>query len=399
MTEQREKGLFPLIFLIICIFVLTMNFVSFILVLSGRVASRVKSFARFGKGEIRIWHYYPVRRYQPYFTITKLNGWGLYCGEQGCHSVFVVGKDYMGRKDIADRLYFSDCQRFAELMNAVLYHGENVLLPENLSLIRRKYPSMSSASGERERDILMEDISQNICYGMEIENESDYSMPERVVSYDISDYEYQIREIDKGHRERKDYRCYRERKSRMKEEDTLLPTVTVVLYLGEGHWKGRRRLTQMFRLSARSRKLLGNYLFDYDFPLLEADCVDPEDYKTDLKEFFQAIQCRSNKAKLRELFRTETFRHLGPETEQVIARHLHVERLAHKMEKEGLSMCKAFDDLADELLQEGKTAGLKEGRREEKIRIIRQMIKEGLDEAFIHRMTRCTAEEFSTAKR
>ena len=102
---------------------------------------------------------------------------------------------------------------------------------------------------------------------------------------------------------------------------------------------------------------------------------------------------------MRELFRTEAFRHLGPETEQVIARHLHIERLAHKMEKEGLSMCKAFDDLADELLQEGKTAGLKEGRREEKIRIIRQMIKEGLDEAFIHRMTRCTAEEFSTAKR
>ena len=170
----------------------------------------------------------------------------------------------MGRKDIADRLYFSDCRRFAELMNAVLYHGENVLLPENLSLIRRKYPSLSSASGERERDILMEDISQNICYGMEIENESDYSMPERVVSYDISDYEYQIREIDKGHRERKDYRCYRERKSRMKEDDILLPTVTVVLYLGEGHWKGRRRLTQMFRLSARSGKLLGNYLFDYD---------------------------------------------------------------------------------------------------------------------------------------
>lgn len=173
----------------------------------------------------------------------------------------------MGRKDIADRLYFSDCRRFAELMNAVLYHGENVLLPENLSLIRRKYPF----------------------------------------------------------------------------------------------------------------------------------------YKTDLNEFFQAIQCRGNKVKLRELFRTEAFRYLGPETEQVIARHLHIERLAHKMEKEGLSMCKAFDDLADELLQEGKTAGLKEGRREgrreEKIRIIRQMIKEGLDEAFIHRMTRCTAEEFSTAKR
>ena len=41
----------------------------------------------------------------------------------------------------------------------------------------------------------------------------------------------------------------------------------------------------------------------------------------------------------------------------------------------------------------------KEGKREEKIRIIRQMIKEGLDETLIHRTTRCTREEFSAATR
>lgn len=119
------------------------------------------------------------------------------------------------------------------------------------------------------------------------------------------------------------------------------------------------------------------------------------------------MQCRRDKAKLRELFRTEAFRHLGPETEQVIARHLHIERLVHKMEKEGLPMCKAFDDLMDEKLQEGKAAGRKEGKkegrregkREEKIRIIRQMIEEGLDEALIHRTTRCTREEFFAAMR
>ncbi len=309
----------------------------------------------------------------------------------------------MGRKDIADRLYFSDCRRFAELINVVLYHGEEVLLPGNLSLLRRKYPSLSSACGELERDVLMKDAGQNLCYGIEIETESDYSMPERVITYDVCDYEYQMREIDKGHRERQDYRSYRERKSRMKESDVLLPTVTLVLYLGEGHWEGRRRLTQMFRLSAKSRKLLEGNLRDYDFPLLEADYMNPEYYRTDLRDFFRAMQCRRDKAKLKELFLTDAFQRLGPETEQVIARHLHVSRLVHKMEKEGLSMCKAFDDLMGEKLQEGKAVGRKEGRkegkREEKIRIIRQMIKEGLDETLIHRTTRCTREEFSAATR
>ncbi len=341
----------------------------------------------------------------------NLYGWRLSCGKVCRYGVFVAGKVYMGRKDIVDRPYFSDCQRFAELVNAALYRGKDVLQPGNLTPVRRKYPSLSSSCGELERDILMQDAEQNLCYGIEIETESDYGMPERVMTYDVCDYEYQMREMDRGHRERKDYRSYRERKSRMKESDILLPTVTVVLYLGEGHWKGGRRLTQMFRLSADCRNLLGTNLHDYDFPLLEADHMQPEYFRTDLREFFQSMQCRRDKARLRELFQTEAFRNLPPETEQVIARHLHIEHLINKMEKEGLPMCKAFDDLRDELLQEGKASGRREGRKEgrkegrregkkeEKIRIIRLMLKEGLDEALIHRTTGCTGEELSAAMR
>lgn len=215
--------------------------------------------------------------------------------------------------------------------------------------------------------------------------------------YDACEYEYQIKEIDREHRERKDYQSYREKKSRIKADEFLFPTVTVVLYLREGHWKGRRKLSQMFQVSMETRKLLGRKLNDYDFPLIEADYVNPEDYSTDLKEFFQAMQCRGDKRKLRMLFQTDRFQHLSAETECIIARHLHVIRLIHKMEKEELPMCKAFSELMEEERREGKREGKKEGKREEKIRIIRQLLKEGLDETFIHRITKCTREEFATA--
>ena len=235
-------------------------------------------------------------------------------------------------------------------------------------MLKRRYPSLSSPCGELERDILIQDIEQNICYGLEIETESDYSMPERVIAYDVCEYEYQ-----------------------MKEKDNLLPTVTVVLYLGEGHWQGRRRLSQMFHMPAERRKSLGVSLYDYDFPLIEADYVRPENYRTDLKEFFQAMQCRKDRVKLRELFQTERFRKLGPETERTIARHLYIKSLIHKIEKEELPMCKAFDDLMKEERREGK--------KEEKIRIVRQMIKEGLEEQLIRRITKCTREEYAAAGR
>ncbi len=73
------------------------------------------------------------------------------------------------------------------------------------------------------------------------------------------------------------------------------------------------------------------------------------------------------KRKLRMLFQTDRFQHLSAETECIIARHLHVERLIHKMEKEELSMCKAFNELMEEERREGKREGKKEGKREEKI--------------------------------
>ena len=251
---------------------------------------------------------------------------------------FMAGKEYMGKKDIVDRPYFSDCRRFAELMNEVLYHGEEILLPENLILQKRKNPSLSSTCGEMERDVLMKDVEHNICYGIEIETESDYGMSERVMTYDTCEYEYQMREIDREHREQKDYQSYQEKKSRMKKSDILFPTVTAVLYLGEGRWQGSRKLSQMFHVPAELRKLLGVNLQEYSFPLIEADYMNPEEYRTDLKEFFQAMQCRRDRLKLERLFRTEVFQHLSPETERTIARHLHVNRLVHKMEKDEIAI-------------------------------------------------------------
>lgn len=249
----------------------------------------------------------------------------------------------MGKIDIVDRPYFSDHERFAELMNVALYHGE------------------------------------------------------RVMTYDACEYEYQMREIGQRHKNRSNYQSYREKKSRIKESDFLLPTVTVVLYLKEGRWEGRRCLSQMFHMSARSREMLGSALQDYDFPLIEADFADPQSYNTDLKEFFRAMQCRKDREKLRKLFQTKEFQRLCPETELVIARHLHIKSLINKMEKEELPMCKAFDDLMKEERREGKREGRREGKREERLRIIRQMAKEGLDETSISRITKCTREELAAA--
>lgn len=154
-------------------------------------------------------------------------------------------------------------------------------------------------------------------------------------------------------------------------------------------------------------------MHDYDFLLLEADYVDPEAYKTDLRQFFEAMQSRQDREKLRSLLRSENFMNLCPETEQAIAAHLHVKRLLHKIKKEGLPMCKAFDDLMKEErrsgiqegiqkgikkgMQEGIQKGEKTGKRKEKFSIIRKMHEKGMDGKLIRELTGCTKKELAAA--
>lgn len=306
----------------------------------------------------------------------------------------------MGRKDITGREYFSDRERFAELVNVHLCHGRKMLIAENLVSCEREYPSLSSAYGEKERDILMEDTSRNLYFGVELETEPDNTMPERVMVYDACEYERQIREIYQKHKKNGGFRNYHEKKSRIKDTDFLKPVVTVVIYLGEGHWEGKTSLLGLFRIARQDEELFGSGLHDYDFLLIEADYVNPEAYRTDLREFFQAMQCRKDRKGLRNLLRSESFKNLSPETEQAIASHLNMKKLVHKMKKEGLPMCKAFDDLMKEERQNGKREGRKEGKREgkkeERILIASRMYKKGIKESVIREVTGCTKKELAT---
>ncbi len=302
----------------------------------------------------------------------------------------------MGRKDLSGKDFFADRERFAELINTVLYNGKAMVRVENLIPMKREYVS-PLGNGEKRRDILMSDISQNIGYGLELETESDYGMPERVMGYDICEWETQIKEIGR----RYEKRGYRDKKSRIGEKDRLMPVITIVLYLGVGRWKGRRKLSELFQIPEEMKELLGSRVPEYDFQLTEADYVNADACRTDLREFFRALQCRKDKKKLAELLRSERFRNLKPETAWVIAVHLDRERLTDKMKKEGMDMCQALDELMEDKRCEGRLEGKREGRlagkKEEKTVIINRMLQEGMDRALICRIADCTEEEMELA--
>lgn len=68
----------------------------------------------------------------------------------------IAGKEYMGKIDVCDKEYFSNRSRFADFINVHIYQKRKVVFPEDLLPVKGKYPSISSVSGEKERDIGMD---------------------------------------------------------------------------------------------------------------------------------------------------------------------------------------------------------------------------------------------------
>lgn len=217
----------------------------------------------------------------------------------------------------------------------------------------------------------MEHEKPRMRYGLELETESDFGMPERIMVYDGGEYEKQIGERDKEHRAGKEYAKYIEKKSRMKEIDRLVPVISIVLYLGEGRWKGPRRLKEMLAVPKELKECSREYLQDYRICVIEADYVDAKAYRTDLKEFFQALQCRNDREKLRELMRSDGFRNMERETEMAIAVNLNLKSVIRKIEEEEKSMCRAFE----ELMMEQEEIGIEKGRSEGIKEIIKALIE------------------------
>lgn len=115
----------------------------------------------------------------------------------------------------------------------------------------------------------------------------------------------------------------------------------------------------------------------------------------------QAMQSRRDRKRLKGLLESEDFRNLEPAAEQAIAAHLHVKKLFCRMNKEGISMCQAFDELMKEERlngrREGKREGEKAGKKKERFSIVRKMHKKGMEEAQIRELTGCTKKEFAAA--
>ena len=321
----------------------------------------------------------------------------------------------MGKADVILKQWLRNKVRFADLFNAVVFNGEQMIKPEELeelncesgivisntsngwnntkdntknmteSKTNDKNQNVRYRTEQRYRDLVMSWKGEAELAVLALENQGKihYAMPVRGMLYDALAYTDQMRLVweQLSAEERKSV-DENEFFSRFRKKDRLCPVITIIFYYGEDKWDGATQLYELFGVEDEGLvHILQKYVSNYRMNLIEANRIeDVTKYKSDLQMMFHMLEYRKDKRRLLEYTKehNEYFQKLDSETLQAMAVLLNTGKLLAKVkEKKGAdgNMCQALEEYYQDGVQEGIEKGIEQGKKS----IIANMLKKGLD--------------------
>lgn len=258
----------------------------------------------------------------------------------------------MAEKDITEKNLEALNDVFADIVNVLLFKGEQVINEKDLEADTTK--SMFKADGkihEQERDVSKfwknGEIRISIL-GIENQTAQDSDMPLRVISYDGASYKQQL--IDKKQKKR-------------------YPVATLVLYFGtEEKWSKAKHLYDCFEVPEKLKPFVNDYkinVFNIAFLSPKTIAMFKSDFKI-IAEYFRAKRLnqkyKGSKEKLKHA--NETLKMFSALTGDDSFEKVYNE---DNFKKGGITMC----DVVERIRNDGRT----EGRTEEQERIIMNLIE------------------------
>lgn len=217
-------------------------------------------------------------------------------------------------KDLRSNAFFSDNERYADIINGFGCEGDTFVKGEDLQeLDTRMVHDKTRRKGGRRTPPLYRDLLRKASFGVNfaivgIENqeEIDYALPLRIMQYDAGTYEHQISKIRKSVRAEGKKLSAGEYMYGFKKDNKLWPTVTFVLYFGEKDWDGARDIYGMLDF-ADIPKSLKEKVSNYQIHVIEVrKLTDTSFLKTDVKQVFDFIRFSKDKRKLKELIENDS---------------------------------------------------------------------------------------------
>lgn len=328
----------------------------------------------------------------------------------------------MSQKDSATKVLLRKPEVFADAFNQYLYHGKQVIHPENLQEKDVEEIVLPFGSGRGKtmdesklRDILKlctvkTDGKLNYCIlGIESQSDVHYAMPVRNLLYDAMNLSSQVSSKSKMHKKEKDLSS-KEFLSGFRKEDKIFPVITLVFYFGEEPWDGPRSLREMYD---EVDEVILSHAVDYKLNLISPGEMTEEELKefhSELGQVATLIKYAGEKESLKKYVMNQTlFQNVSEEVIRVI--ELFTSYKFPRQEKEETTMWKGFEELCEEYrekgviegveegLEKGLVKGLEKGKLDTLISTLRNMLKLGFSDEQIIEVLELTPERLEEMKK
>lgn len=204
------------------------------------------------------------------------------------------------KSDTILKIYWNNNEQFADLFNAVLFEGNQIIKPNELKVSDTEASTIIhhkeyAQSIQQSRDIIkIQKTStvygvQFVLLGLENQEHIHYAMPLRVMGYDYSTYKKQYDSNARKYKTEKGL-SQNEYLSKMKKTDKFTPVITVVIYYGETAWDGAISLHEMLHIPNEMKQYINNY----KMLLVEVRKNDLKLHNINNVDFFNMMQILTN---------------------------------------------------------------------------------------------------------
>ena len=261
-------------------------------------------------------------------------------------------RNIVGQKDILLKDYFTP-DIFADAINAILYDGKSVVTPERMRTIDIETQHVEERDGDIRADARFRDLAKIVevddaiycLFAIEHQSVEDYTMPLRIMEYDVREYLRQV-------------------KSNKGVQIQIKPIITIVMYWKADKWNQPVSVKDMFdKNTVRWLEYngLGGYIQDYRMHLFEPGTVKEEDlekFKTELKDVIAYVKYSKSTEALKDY--NEKYKPDLTKSTVTLINELTNSKYVFIEGKERLDMCEAFEGLIEEGRAKGKAEELKE---------------------------------------
>ena len=270
----------------------------------------------------------------------------------------------MGQKDITEKVLEEHNDVFADIINGLLFDGNQEVKPEALenTTVHAQYKAEDDQIHELERDITKywkeEEVELAIC-GIENQSTIEKNMPFRVIGYDGMAYRGQLQEKRKK----------------------VLPVVTVVLYFGtERHWNSKKNIKSLMEIPVH----LDKFVNDYQMHVFEVAWLTEEQISHFHSDFRIVANFFANKRKNKDYIPNDPteIKYVDEVLKllQVMTGDKRYKEIFRK-KKEGVrSMCDVAERLEKMGWEKGIQQGIEQGNIQKSVKIYRNLLKRGFGE-------------------